>query len=160
MNDQSFSAELAAVLAADAPLLALIPSIAAGGTGVTVARPSLIVSGEYEPYLQRRKGMLHLELRSRLGDQAAASAASEDDHYARFLAVWTKLFGAQGANEAETRANLAAAKVALKAALAARLKVTLLEYGPARDAVSASADEQDLITTIKVAVAWAFQPPA
>ena len=136
MNDVLFAQELAAVLAGSgySALVALVPNILPVQAAEVTARPTIGISGEYQPYLQRRKGMVTLELRSRIGDETEAG-----EHQARFVALWAALFGAQGADEAATRAALAAAKAALQSAAADRGNVVLIEYGYGRDAVSAGA---------------------
>lgn len=168
MNDTLFPLELAAVLSADpySALAALftpaptddipapVPSIFGQQAAAVATRPTLTISGVFDEYGTRRIGTLMLEVRSRLGDET-----TDREHQTRFLLLMTSLLGAQGADFATTQANQAAAKVALKAALAARGKVTVVDYGPAQNAIEATVDGDDLRTVLSLRMAFAFTPP-
>lgn len=162
MNDQLFAVELAAVLASNSystlrglfvPAAGGDPQIHAGLAAADVKRPTLTISGLWQPFLHRRNGEVNLEIRSRIGDET-----NDREHHSRFLALWAALLGAQGATPEATRQNLANAKVALKAALQLRGKIELIQYGPHRNAVTADVDGDDLRTTITLQAVWAFLP--
>lgn len=160
MNDNLIAQELAAVLsstAQDAPYAAMraaIPTIQPAQAGAQLARPNLEISGAWKPYGHRRKGMLILTLKGRMGDEQTASP----NHSDRFELLFAALCGAPGATVAETRSNLAAAKEVLKTAVNARGKLTLDEYGLGEDAVAAGADGEDLVTTLQLMCVWSFVP--
>jgi hypothetical protein len=156
MNDTTFARQLATALAADNELAAAFVSpdsadvniVGEQSAAILTARPSITISGEYEPFGSRRKGTVSLELLGRLADS--------DGHAERFDALWEKLFGAQGATPEITRSNAAAAKAALKTTLAGMAVVELIEYGPASDAIDAGAEGDDLRTVLNLRVAWRF----
>jgi hypothetical protein len=136
MNDNLLAVELAAVLAADSGLAALIPYIYAEQAGALTQRPSLSLKGSFTPFGIRRKGELVLELRSRIADEVDADGAPvSGNHVEQFTALWNLLLGAQASTNAAWLANAAAAKAAIKTAIAARQKVEIVEYGPATDAL-------------------------
>ncbi len=156
MNDNLIAQEVADVLKTDAAyadLLAVIPTIQPAQAGAQLARPNLEVSGTWTPYGSRRKGLLSLTLRGRMGDEETSP-----NHSDRFTALFTALCGAPGSTVAETKANLAAAKAVLKAAVAARGAITLDEYGLGEDAVNATSEDQDLVTTLQLMCIWTFVP--
>lgn len=157
MNDALFSSELAAVLKLDAALVELIPHIHGEQSGEITDRPSLTIAGDFTPYLRHRKGTVELELRSRL-DAEEEAAIANSGHQAQFNAVWNKLIGALGANDLAARTNRAARKEAIKAALAVRGKVTLIEYGPAggqdTQTITSDVDGDDLRTVLRLVVVW------
>jgi hypothetical protein len=164
MNDLLFAQELAAVLASDdyaglrdlfRPSPEVAPQIYAAQAAADLTRPTLTISGDFEAYgFARRKGSLAVEIRGRAGDETA-----DDKHQVRFATLYAVLLGELGADAATTLANRNAAKAALKAALAARGKVELADYGCASNAIDATADGDDLRTVLNLRVAWAFLPP-
>lgn len=117
-----------------------------------IKRPSLLIHGEYEPYLDRRKGTLSFEVRSRIGDESAGQ------HQARFEQLYVSLLGARGANNALTLANRATAKQYVKDLLAPGGLVAIIDYGPARDAIVADSEGDDLRTVLTLNVVWRFLP--
>jgi len=156
MKDQLFSDELAAVFQGDLTITELIPHIHGAMSGEITDRPSLTFHGEFTHYLRHRKGTAMIELRSRL-DAETEAAEVNAGHQAQFEAVWNKLLGSLGANDAAARMNRAAKKEAIKAALAVRGKVTLIEYGPAGgDTVSieSDVDGDDLRTVLRIMAVW------
>lgn len=163
-DDTLLSREIAELLKADEDFAALftqtiddVPVTFIHGhlTGEVTQRPSLTISGDFVPYLSRRKGMVAFEILSRLGDETA-----EDEHGALVTALMGKLFGVQGATDALTRASQAAAMAAMVADIAERGKVTIATYGPAREgAFEADVADDDLRTVIRLNIAWAFVPP-
>ena len=127
--------------------------IASAQDAATLQRPTLAIHGQFQNYgPARRVGDLMLELRSRVGDER-----DDKPHAARFNALWTALFGADSTDPHTQQDNLATAKAALKAALAALSSgaVSLADYGPAEKAVEQTFDGEDLRTTITLRVAWA-----
>lgn len=160
MNDQLFAQQLAAAFATDDyeqmnqkfgndgehPV-----NIYAAQSGAITERPCLTIYGEYEQFLHRRKGTVSFEVRSRVGKETA-----EREHQERFDALFNALLGAQGATPAATLANRAAAKSSMQSILSNLGKVTLIEWGPARDAIEATAEGDDLITSLKLGVVWQF----
>jgi hypothetical protein len=154
MNDTLLALKLAAVLALNESLVALfstdepepVPHIFGQQSGEITARPSLTIFGEYEPYPRFRKGDLHCEIKSRMADAP--------QHDARVIGLLEVLFGEEDPDDAvATAASLAAAKSALKAALAAD-GVRLVDYGFAPEGIQADAEGDDLRTIINLRVAW------
>ncbi len=156
MNDNLIAQELAAVLSAApyAALHAAIPVKQPAQAGAELARPNLEISGMWKPYGHRRKGVLIFTLKGRMGDEQKAAP----NHADRFELLYQSLCGGPGTTVAETRANFAAAKEALKAAVNARGKVTLDEYGLGEDAIMAGDDGTDLVTTLQLMCIWSFVP--
>lgn len=161
MNDALLAQELAAALILDAPLAALFtaPSSEADAapvvniygqqSGFIQTRPVLSIFGEYTSYGPRRMGTVSFEVRSNMGDAG--------NHAAAFEAVFAKLFGAVGADNAATRANLAAAVTVLVAAVSAAGNVEIIAFGPAPgDTVVADGENTDLRTVISARVVWKF----
>lgn len=155
MNDHLAAVEIAEVLKADADLLELIPHIFPEQSGAVTSRPSLSISGTFEPFGVRRRGELVFELRSRIADE---EAAGEDGHDGQFELLWAKLIGAEATTNAGFQANLATAKAAIATALAERGHIALIDYGPARDALAADADGEDLRTVLRLGFAFTFTP--
>lgn len=163
MNHILLAAELAGVLVDDAEVAVLFTAAPAAvgeppvvniygeqSGFIVTARPSLVISGDYQAYGARRLGTLSLEVRSRIG--------AADNHAAAVETVWNKLLGAPGADYAATLASRAAVKAAVQAALLAAGKVELIEYGPAPDVRSADAEGDDLRTILSLRVVWRFLP--
>ncbi len=161
MNDALLAQELAVVLAADPELAALFtaPSTVADAppivniygqqSGFIQSRPVLSIFGEYTNYGPRRVGTVNFEVRARMGEAG--------NHDECFRAVFAKLFGAVGEDDAETRANLAAAKAAVSAAVLAAGNVEIIAFGPAPgDTVVADGESDDLRTSIAARVVWRF----
>lgn len=167
MNDILIFQELAAVLSGDgyAALAALFtpaptdavpeptPQIYAAQTATPIGRPSLTISGSFDPYAHRRMGQVVFEVRSRVGDE------TEGQHQACFEALYTALLGPLGADAAAVAANAATARATLMGLVAARGKVAIISYGPAQNTISGDVDGDDLRTTLMLRFAWLFLTP-
>lgn len=139
--DLLISREIAAVLAASYTLG--IAHIGAAQAAEDLSRPSLSVTGEWQPYGESfRKGTLELELRSRSGDETAGH-----EHDAKFAALLKALMGADTITQAT-------AKATFKAALATRAAVNVLDYGPKE--ITADVDGDDLRTKFTLNMVWKF----
>lgn len=162
MNDALLAQELAAAFILDAPLAALftapssepaaapVVNIYGQQSGFIQTRPVLSIFGEYQSYGPRRMGTVSFEVRSNMGEAG--------NHAAAFGAVFEKLFGEVGADDAATRANLAAARAAVIAAVGARSSAEIIAFGPAPgDTVIADGENGDLRTVITARVVWRFK---
>lgn len=163
MNDTLISKEFAEILKADSDFAGLFsgPPATEGGDpvinifgdvsgGVATARPMLTISGLFDPYGSRRKGDLSLEIRYRVADA--------ETYEGLFDSLWVKLLGAQGADDAETRSNMALAKSAVQSEIALRGKAEVITYGPSPSAVTAEVDGDDIRMVLGLRLAWAFLP--
>jgi hypothetical protein len=158
MDDLLICRELAEVLSNSAPespyadLFAAVPNIFPGQAADDVARPTLTITGEFQPFIGGRKGTVTFELRSRTGD------SGDGEHKAAFWLLFAALLGEEGADNAATAASRAAALATLKAAVAARGNAAVVAMGPARDTVESTFDEKDLISRLQLMLAWRGTP--
>jgi len=137
--DLLISQEIAAVLAASYTLG--IGNIHAAQAAADLARPSLAVSGEWQQYGESfRKGILTLEFHSRAG-----SETSSHEHQTMFGALLKALLGGDTITQAS-------AKSTFKAALATRLAVNVLDYGPKE--ITSDVDGDDLRTQLSLNMVW------
>lgn len=157
MNDNLIVSEVAATLSASpyTTLVTAVPNILHAQAAAPTDRPLLTVSGDFKEYRSIiRKGILSLELRSRVGDETEETP----NHQSRFSLLFAAFLGAQGANAAATQAAREAAITAFKTAIAARGKITVDMIAPAETAVEATVEGDDLVTTLHLHFIARFVP--
>lgn len=144
MNDNLILSEVAATLKAHYSALATaVPNILHAQAADDTTRPILTVSGEFQPYRGTiRKGVLTLELRSRLGDETA----TPPNHQSRFDSLYAAMLG-DGAFDA------------FKGFISAREKIDVRLIAPAAENfIVAEVEGDDLVTTLKLHFIAEFLP--
>ena len=135
MNDNLILSEVAATLQAHYTALAdAVPNILHAQAADDTTRPVLTVSGDFLPYRETiRKGVLTLELRSRVGDDAESP-----NHQSRFDLLIAAMLGT-------------GAFSAFKTFIAARGKIDVRLIAPSTEnVIVAGVEGDDLVTTLSL----------
>lgn len=155
-EDLLIAQEIALHLRSDDSFSRQFQSILAAQENGDTTRPVLMISIETGNLFTRatRKGHIVFDLRSRAGDET-----DYQEHQIRVTALTARLIGSVQSSDAGTRSSYAAAKQALKDAVAAGGRVTLIDYAQIQPAVM-DTDGEDLRTVIRIDAFWKLLPAA